>query len=264
MGTVLYRSGVCMIGLPCSKPVAQVSLFINDLGTYPHPQQKETLNESAPRFWITDGRLLTKWHNIWTSVMVLHIKSTTELALIKFLQDGFQNNSQESTSTTMWQSARAFLTAFIMKGMLLGFFETHCHWRRDVDPPLRAREQTPEQGVETSDITSQKEVLKSTIGQTSDVHTFLGLTRSNFGTLSRGGHNGKQCTLLWNVAEPVETSYLMEMPRATVKRLFHDNAHPHMLWKPSSNWNLWCWSILCTVLTWPFQKFTCLVHSKTL
>ena len=129
--------------------------------------------------------------------MVLHIKSTTtELAFIKFLQDGFQNNSQESTSTTMWQSARDFLTAFIMKGMLLGFFETHCHWRRDVDPPLRAREQTPEHGVETSDITSQKEVQKSTIGQKSDVHTFLGLTRPNFGTLSRGGDNSKLSIVL--------------------------------------------------------------------
>ena len=34
-----------------------------------------------------------------------------------------------------------------------------------MDSPLRDREQTPEYGVETSDISSQKEVQKSTIGQ---------------------------------------------------------------------------------------------------
>ena len=60
-----------------------------------------------------------KWHNTWTSVLVLHMKeSTTNLAFIKFLQDGFQNDSQKSTSTTVWQSAKAFWTTFVMKGML--------------------------------------------------------------------------------------------------------------------------------------------------
>ena len=31
-----------MIGLPCSKTVAQVSLMMNDPDARPHPQQKET------------------------------------------------------------------------------------------------------------------------------------------------------------------------------------------------------------------------------
>ena len=64
MGTVRYCSGVCTIGLPCSKMVTQASLMMNDQDARARPQQKETLNESAPRFWITDGRLVMKWHNI--------------------------------------------------------------------------------------------------------------------------------------------------------------------------------------------------------
>jgi len=47
--------------------------------------------------------------------------------------------------------------------------------------------------------------------------TFLGLTRPNFGTPSRGEHNGKPCPLLWNAPGPDETSYLMESLGATVK-----------------------------------------------
>ena len=74
-----------------------------------------------------------------------------------------------------------------------------------------------EYGVETPDITSQKEVQKSTIGQKSDVHTFLRLTRPNFGMLSRGGHNGKQRSLLGNAPGLVQTSSSMETPWATLK-----------------------------------------------
>ena len=48
MVTVLYRSGVCMIGLPCSQIVTQVSLLMNDLDNHPRPEQKKPLNESPP------------------------------------------------------------------------------------------------------------------------------------------------------------------------------------------------------------------------
>jgi hypothetical protein len=59
----------------------------------------------------------------------------------RFVQDGFQNNSQESTSATVWQSAKAYCTPTVIKVTLSG---THCHWRKEVDPPLRSRKKTPE------------------------------------------------------------------------------------------------------------------------
>jgi hypothetical protein len=51
-------------------------------------------------------------------------------------------------------------------------FEMQCHWRQDVDPPLCSRKQRPEYGMEISDIASQKEVQKSTIGGKNDVDTY--------------------------------------------------------------------------------------------
>jgi hypothetical protein len=46
----------------------------------------------------------------------------------------------------------------------------------------------------------------------------LGHTRANFGTLTREGHNNKQCPLHWNALGPVQTSYSNHMLKTTVKR----------------------------------------------
>jgi hypothetical protein len=49
--------------------------------------------------------------------------------------------------------------------------------------------------METSNFTSQKEVQNTTSSEKSDVETFLGCIRANFGTLWREKHNSKQCSL---------------------------------------------------------------------
>jgi hypothetical protein len=82
--------------------------------------------------------------------------SEIDLGFIKFVQDGLQNNSQENTSATVWQSTRSI-------GPLSSedntSFEMNSHWRRDVDAPLCSGKLTPE----ASDIASQKEVQNTTI-----------------------------------------------------------------------------------------------------
>jgi hypothetical protein len=85
------------------------------------------------------------------------------LVFIKFVQDDFQNNSQEGTSVTVplnsyRKEGDAFLDAISMG--------------RYVDPPLLSRKQTPGYGMEISDIASQKEVQNSTIGEVNDVEAF--------------------------------------------------------------------------------------------
>jgi hypothetical protein len=52
-----------------------------------------------------------------------------------------------------------------------------------------------EYGMETFNVTSQKEVQNSTISRKCDVFTFLPCTRANFGTLPREEHNSEQCPL---------------------------------------------------------------------
>jgi hypothetical protein len=44
-------------------------------------------------------------------------------------------------------------------------------------------------------ISLTKKVKNSTVSRKSDVDSFLAFTRANFGTLSREGHNSKQCPL---------------------------------------------------------------------
>jgi hypothetical protein len=74
-----------------------------------------------------------------------------------------------------------------------------------VDPPLHSRKQTPEYGIKTPDITSQKEVQNSTIGRKSDVDTFFGCTRANLehhqerGTTVNRVHYNE---MLWDQLKP--------------------------------------------------------------
>jgi hypothetical protein len=49
--------------------------------------------------------------------------------------------------------------------------------------------------MEISDIASHKKVQNSTNSGKGNSDTFLGHTRANFGTLTREGHNNKQCPL---------------------------------------------------------------------
>jgi hypothetical protein len=75
----------------------------------PHPLQRKTLIDSIPRFWIIDGLLSMKWRIICLSAMVLLTESSKiDLAFIKFVQDGFQNKSQQSTSVIVYQSAKDY------------------------------------------------------------------------------------------------------------------------------------------------------------
>jgi hypothetical protein len=57
-----------------------------------------------------------------------------------------------------------------------------------VCPSFFTGKQTPEHGMETSGITSEKEIQEATFCGKGDAHNFLGLTRGNTGTLS-----GKWC-----------------------------------------------------------------------
>jgi hypothetical protein len=60
-----------------------------------------------------------KWHIICASGMVLVMESSkSSLDFIKFVQDGFQNNLQESRSTAVSQSARAYGTATVTEVLL--------------------------------------------------------------------------------------------------------------------------------------------------
>ena len=99
-----------------------------------------------------------------------------------------------------------------------------------MDPPLRARQQTPEYGVETSDITSQKEVQKSTISQKSDFHTFLWDSQGPIlGRYQEGGTtvNGvPYCEILQDQLKPA----IRWKRRGLLSKgvaLLHDNARPH-------------------------------------
>jgi hypothetical protein len=78
-----------------------------------------------------------------------------DLDLMKFVQDRFQNNLQENTNGTDRRSAKAYWTAIITD---MTFLFRHIITGRDVDPPLYSRKVTPEYGMETSNISSQKEV----------------------------------------------------------------------------------------------------------
>ena len=63
----------------------------------PRPVLMKTLNEFLLWFWIIDGWLLTKGLIICTLVMVISMELfIKDLAFIVFLQDGFQNSSQDN------------------------------------------------------------------------------------------------------------------------------------------------------------------------
>jgi len=84
------------------------------------------------------------------------------------------------------------LDRYANKGEAL--FDMNSHWGRNMGPLFCTGKQTPEHGMKTSGITSEKEIQESTFCGKSVAHNFLGLTRGNSGTLSGKGHNSKQCT----------------------------------------------------------------------
>jgi hypothetical protein len=86
----------------------------------------------------------------------------------------------------------AYRTTIVKK---VTFFETHCHWKQDMDLLLCSRKQMPEYGMETSNIASQKDIQNSTISRESDVDTFFRCRRASFGPLARGRHNVKHSPL---------------------------------------------------------------------
>jgi hypothetical protein len=111
---------------------------------------EKALNAYIPWFWKIPELLSMKWCIVWASVMVLLMESfKTVVDFITFVQDGFQNNSQESTSTNIRQSAKAYWIAVML-------FEMHCHWGWDVAPPLCSRRWAPGYGMETSDHQSKR------------------------------------------------------------------------------------------------------------
>jgi hypothetical protein len=55
---------------------------------------------------------------------------------------------------------------------------SHCHWGRNVDPPLWTEEQTTGYGMGMTDVSCQKEVKIST-NRISDARTFLGPSWTN-------------------------------------------------------------------------------------
>jgi hypothetical protein len=74
-----------------------------------------------------------------------------------------------------------------------------------VYPPLRSRKQTPNYGMEISDIASQKEVQNSAIGGKSDVGTLLGCTGTNFGALQESSttvNSVHYSAMLWDPLKP--------------------------------------------------------------
>ena len=241
---------------------------MNELATHTRPTEKNIIERV--RAMILDNRRsnIDEGHNIWTSVVVLHNKSsTTDLVFIKFLQNGFQNNSQKSTTAAVWQSAKALFNCFCHEGN--SFWDT-----------------LPLETIRGSTITSQRANARVWSGiirhhqskRSSKVNHqpekwcshFSGTHKPNFGTLSRGGHNGKRCPLLWNAPGPGETSYLMETLRATVKRCYI------VAWQyPSTYCHQYCgnpveielWGVgASSVRSWPgpLGLSPCLVHSKTL
>ena len=86
--------------------------------TRPWPQLMTTLSACMTWFCYTDDWLLMKWQIICKLVMVLPMKSSTmDLAFMKFVQDGSQNNSQCCINKRAWTSANKILIAMIKKVM---------------------------------------------------------------------------------------------------------------------------------------------------
>jgi hypothetical protein len=97
-----------------------VSLTTKDQGARPRPLERKTLSEIMSWYWIVDGWLSMKLCIVCRSVIVLLTESSkTDLSLVKFVHDGFQNNSHESTSVTVWQSAKAYWTTIVARVALL-------------------------------------------------------------------------------------------------------------------------------------------------
>jgi hypothetical protein len=97
--------------------ISQVSLMkmIRHLATSTVEKNTEWVRAKILDYqWVTINEMA---HHL-SSAMVLYIESsTTDLGFIKLVQDGFQNNSQESTSTIIWQSAKIYWTTIATKMM---------------------------------------------------------------------------------------------------------------------------------------------------
>lgn len=88
------------------------------LSTYTSDENAEWVRATVPDNWHT--WLSMKWCLICASVVE---SSKIDLGFTMFVQNGFQNNSQERTSTTIWQSVKACWSAGVTKVMLFFFWD---------------------------------------------------------------------------------------------------------------------------------------------
>lgn len=111
-----------------------------------------------------------------TSDMVLPEKSSmTALAFVQSVHDVSQNRLQKKINNVIWNSVSAFWIAVTSLQM-------HHYWEQNVDPPVRAKEQIPESGMETWRITCEGEVQDATNSRKSNAYSFFGLAWADAGT----------------------------------------------------------------------------------
>jgi len=116
------------------------------------------MNKST-HFSTSDGWLSITWQSSCRLVIVLPMKlPITNFTSIKFVHNRFQTISQNSTGITTWTCV-IILLASIMSNVDIFL---HCsHLWHKMDPPLQARQQLPEYGMETTNVPHQKKKLKS-------------------------------------------------------------------------------------------------------
>jgi hypothetical protein len=101
----------------------------------PYQLQRKTFNKSVSLFWITDGWLSMMWNIICTMDVVLLMEtSKTDLGSIKFVQDGFQKTTHRRTHAQLFDNLPRPNEPLLQWRWC--FFEIHCQWGWDMDPPF--------------------------------------------------------------------------------------------------------------------------------
>jgi hypothetical protein len=208
-----------------------------------------------PWFWTIGGRLDEAAHHMRSWNL-----SNTGMGFINFVQNGFQNNSQESTRAKLWQFAKAHWTAILTK--------VTTSWDA---LPLGTRGGTistsweANDGVWNTNFRHRQSKINSNKRRSS---------KSVIDALLGGGGGGLCKCQFWNATKTKTQQYRIhysEMLRDRLKPALRTKRQdycrkvsqffttmpvltlPHPPLKASGNWNLRCLSILRIVLIWPLR-----------
>jgi len=223
----------------------------------------KTFNESLPWFWIIDGWLLTKRLIICTLVTVISMELfIKDLAFIVFLQDGFQNSSQNNKNVLFYiQPKRIGSPSPRTGGSLRRIVSGEDTWLHHYEPENKG--QNMERKCQTLLVKRQFKtyisIRKVMLTRSRDSRDQFWNTTNNRkkGTLVTCSETGWD-QLCWPQAEKCWRRLMLCCKTRHVRTLLSK------LLTPSDNWISTCWSIFLVVLIWHLRIIRCFVHYKTL